>query len=339
MQAQLLSKIAEGHRRLSRWTWFGTMEASALLFGIAYLDYAHVLPANLFQMQPHPFWIPVVLASTCYGRSSAYFVAICATALDGALNWSAFAAHPDVYDFLITNSKNAILWLAAAAILGRFRERQLERLKASEDVRDQRTDEARILAERCRALAREAATLERRIASSGSSAAGSVLEIFQKVLRLPGARSVDGYKQALHLLIGAKDIEIYVPVETGWMALSGSNQSLTKAIPPELRDALESSDGVLSCMRPADAKFLDGHAAMAACIRSKSGQRLAIVLIGEVDPACMTTAGEAAISLGNFILGSRYLENEVSLLETQARHPKLQLKVVNGEPAKVQSSS
>ena len=339
MQAQLFSKIARVHRALSRWTWFGTMEAAILLLAIAYLDYSQMLSFKLIQLQPHPFWIPVILASTCYGRSAGYFVATCATVLDATLNWSEFAEHPDFYDFLITNSKNAILWLGAAAILGRFRERHLERLKESEEARDQRMEEGRILAERCRALAREAASLERRIASSGSSAAGSVLEIFQKVLRLPGARSVDGYKQALHLLIGAKDIEIYVPAETSWVALSGPNQGATKAVPAELCDAVEASDGVLSCLRPSDATLLDGQAAMAACVRGKNGRPLGVVLIGEVDPACMTTAGEAAISLGNFILGSRYLETEVPLLETQMRQPKLQLKIVNGETAKVQSSS
>ena len=335
MQIQF-SKIARLHGYLSRWAWFGTLETTALLFAMAFVDYAHWLPFRLTQLQPHPFWIPVVLAASCYGRPAGYFVAICATVLD----WSQFADHPDFYDFLVASSKNAILWLAAAAVLGRFRERQVERRREAEEARDQRTEEARILADRCRALARETADLERRIASSGASGAGSVLEVFQKVLRLPGALTIDGYKQALYLLIGARQIRVYVPDGPDWVALPGSEEIAIKAVPGVVCNAVASSANVLSCLRPADAELLNGYGAMAACVRGKDGRSVGVVFIGEVDPACITSAGEAAISLGSFILGSRYLETELPVLEdSRAQQPKVQLKVVNGEGARGQSQS
>lgn len=334
MQIQF-SRIARLHRYFSRWAWFGTLEMTALLFAMAAVDHAHWLPFRLTQLQPHPYWIPVVLAASCYGRPAGYFVAICATILD----WFQFADHPDFYDFLVASSRNAILWLIAAAVLGRFRERQVERRREAEEARDQRTEEARVLAERCRALAREAADLERRIASSGASAAGSVLEVFQKVLRLSGERSIDGYKQALHLLIGAKEIDIYVPDGSGWIALPDSGEIVPEVVPGEVCDAVASSANVLSSLRPADAELLNGYGAMAACVRGKDGRPVGVVFIGEVDPACMTSAGEAAISLGNFILGSRYLETETPVLEESRTHPKIQLKVVNSEGARGQSQS
>ena len=337
MQVQF-SGVSRLYRQLSRHAWFGTLEAIVLLVAMAYVEHAHWLPFSLVQLQPHPFWMPVVLAASCYGRSAGYLVVAGATLLDGALNWSEFAVQPDFYDLLVANSKNAVLWLAAAALLGRFHERQAQRRSEAESARDHRAEEARILAERCQTLAREAANLERRIASSGASAAGSVLEVFQKLLRLSGPRSVESYKHALHLLIGAKDIHVYVPTETGWMALPGQEEAPSEAVPAEVCDAVASSDKVLSCLRPTEAKLLYGYAAMAACLRDKAGKPIGVVFIREIDPACLTSAGEAAVSLGNFILGYRYLEEELPLLEPLMR-PKIQLKVINGDVARGQSQS
>jgi hypothetical protein len=337
MQVQL-SGISTLYRYLSRHAWFGTLEAIVLLVAMAYVEHVHWLPFRLVQLQPHPFWIPVVLAASCYGRSAGYLVVAGATLLDAALNWPEFAEQPDFYDLLVANSKNAVMWLVAAALLGRFHERQAQRRSDAESARDRRAEEARVLAERCQTLAREAANLERRVASSGASAAGSVLEVFQKLLRFSGPRSVEGYKYALHLLIGAKDMSVYVPFERGWMALPGQEEADGEVVPAAVCDAVAASEKVLSCMRPAEAELLNGYAAMAACVRDKTGTPIGVVFIREVDPACLTSAGDAAVSLGNFILGYRYLETDVPLLE-HALRPKVQLKVVNGDAARGQSLS
>jgi hypothetical protein len=276
--------------------------------------------------------LAVLLAACCYGRSAGFVVALGATALDGLLNWTALSEHVDFYDFLIANSWNAVLWLAAAAVFGRIQERQFERRREAEEARDQRTEEARTLAERCRALARATTDLERRIAASGASAAGSILEVFQKVARLSGPRSLDAYRKSLNLLIGAERVDIYVPSEEGWARLPGPDEPGSRPVPNELCDIVASSDGVLSALRSSDAKLLDGNAAMAACVRDKDGKPLGVAFIGEIDPSCMTAAGEAALSLSNFILANRYLEPEFPLLDDRfAQHPKIQLKVVNGE--------
>lgn len=332
MQVQLL-RLFRLHRYLSRWSWFGATEASLLLGVLALADHSGWFPVRLSEIQPHPFWVPVLLAASCYGRAAGFFVAGCAIVLDGFLNWSSFANHSDFYDFLTTNSANAVLWLLAAAVLGRFRERQVERYSQVELELGQRTEEARTLAERCRALARATSDLERRVAASGASAAGSVLELFHNVMQLSGPRSLDGYKKSLNLLVGAENIDVYVHGEIGWTRLSGQDDAGAPDIPPEVCEAVAASEGVLTCLRQADAEVLGGHAAMASAIRGEDGRLLGVAFIGELDPGCMTGAGDAAFMLSNFILANRYLEPHLPLLERPAQQPVVQLKIVNGESA------
>src|SRR5438045_1903767 len=100
MQVQF-SRISTLYRYLSRHAWFGTLEAIVLLVAMAYVEHAHWLPFSLVQLQPHPFWIPVVLAASCYGRSAGYIVVAGATLLDAALHWAEFAEQPDFYDLLV----------------------------------------------------------------------------------------------------------------------------------------------------------------------------------------------------------------------------------------------
>jgi len=319
-------------RRVAASPLLGAVELSVVLVIMAYVDTAQWYPYSLVSLEPHPYWVPVILAAVCYGRPVGYFVAACAAALDATLGWSDLASHADLYAFLAANLRDAILWVAAVAVLGRVHERNAERQSETEGALEERAEEARVLAERCRDLMQEAAAREKMIAASDASAAGSVLEIFEKMIRVPGWSNLDGYKQALNMLIGAIGVAVYVPSETGWVRLPGSDASTAKAVPDAICESIASSEGVLSCLRPTEALLLDGHAAMAACVRGRDNQAIGVVFIEEVDPECMTNAGEAAISLGSFILGSRYLEDAAPALESRhAKRPKLRLRVVHGE--------
>jgi hypothetical protein len=300
----------------------GFAEAAALLAIITLADLLGLFPFSVTQIQPHPFWLPVVLAACIYGRSVGYAIAILAALLDAALDWSDLAVHSDFYDFLIANSSNAAMWLGAATVFGAFRENHLKQLRETEEGREQRASEAQILSERCRSLVREVAKLESRIAASGGAAAAKTLDLFERLLKSPPAQAFEDYRQALHILIGANGVELHVPLGDSWInALpnegDAGNQSSDSAL-LRMCGIVGAGNRVYSCVRELDRDVLAGRVVLAAPIRSADGNLLAVLLVREADPACLGRAGEVAILLGNFILGARHFDHELPTLGSEA---------------------
>ena len=341
-------RILEGFKNLQSRKLAGVAETAALLAVIALADLLGIFPYSVTQIQPHPFWLPVILAASSYGRSVGYIIAVLAALIDAALEWPDLAKHSDFYDFLIANSTNAIMWLGAAAVLGAFRENHLERLRETEEAHEQRTSEAQILSERCRSLIREVAKLENRIAASGGSAVGKTLDLFERLMKLPPPQAFDGYRQALHLLIGADGVELHIPVEDGWMnALPSESAGESYALDSttsKICGIVGAGNRVYSCVRDLDREVLTGRAALAAPIRSSDGELLGVVLVREADPACLSRAGEVAILLGNFILGARHFDFDLPALGSGAdfhlrrQHLTSRLGITDGKSANAQVS-
>lgn len=310
--------LSEAFKSLQGRKFVGVAETAVLLAVMGLADLSGIFPTRVTEIQPHPFWLPVILAASIYGRSAGYVIAVAAAMTDVALNWPDLARHADFYDFLIANSTNAIMWLGAATVLGSFRESHLERLREIQDAHDRRASEAQILSERCRSLIREVGKLENRIAASGGSAVGRTLDLFERLLKLPQQQAFEGYRHALQLLIGAEGVEFLVPTEEGWAGallenLDDRNEALDHAT-SRICGIVGAGDRVYSCVRDLDREVLAGRAALAAPIRSGDGELYGIVLVREADPACLSRAGEVAITLGNFILGARHFEFELPAL-------------------------
>jgi hypothetical protein len=167
-------------------------------------------------------------------------------------------------------------------------------------------------------------------------------------LKLPPAQALEAYRQALHLLIGAEGVEIHVPVENGWVnVLQGEKEDGSRALDPtvsKICSTVGMGNRVYSCVRDLDREVLAGRVALAAPIRAADGRLLGVVLIYQADPACLSRAGEVAISLGNFILGARHSEYDLPLLGADAafqlRRPRLDAspRIADGSAARAQVS-
>src|SRR5262245_58955387 len=128
------------------------IEIVVILAAIAGIDALGLLPIRLASIEPHPFWIPVILSAALYGRLIGVVTVALATALDACLNWPALVSQTDLYAYLIEISRNPILWLLAVSVLGGIREKHLQRYEDSEAARQQRSIEAEALAQRCQVL-------------------------------------------------------------------------------------------------------------------------------------------------------------------------------------------
>ncbi len=123
---------------------------------------------NLTKLNPHPYWLPVLLISLQYGTLSgllAAAIAIIGTVFIGLPEQDIGEAY---FNYLVRAWAQPVLWLVVALLLGAFRMRQIEQrddlLHQVEDLQQQGRlldEHADALQGRCDRLERELVTKER----------------------------------------------------------------------------------------------------------------------------------------------------------------------------------
>jgi hypothetical protein len=290
---------------------FAKTDIVAIFVAIIVLDVSGLFSVPLLDVLPHPFWIPVVLAATLYGTGSGVFAAAVAIALDWISGWSEIAGYHDYYAYLLNNLREPIQWLIAAGLLGQIRQRHIDEAVALRDEIGERRTQAQALAQQARSLRDEIARLEHTVAVSGGGSVGRTIELLDGLAAADPHQLEETFCSTLQRLLGAEGISVLVLKRRngGRVVGSGKTQQGADTTPDNIStailDALVSEHRVLACRRSADADVLAGSAAMAAPIHGHDGRVLAVVLIREVDPACLVPAAEAALSLSCFILGRR----------------------------------
>jgi hypothetical protein len=100
-----------------------------LMFAI---DFLFASGHRFYDVQPHPYWIIVLLIACQYGTAEGLVAALVATAALLLGNLPAHEAGQDLYQYLLSVLRNPILWLIGAVMLGELRIRHVrerERLK------------------------------------------------------------------------------------------------------------------------------------------------------------------------------------------------------------------
>lgn len=112
-------------------------EALGMLIILTLLDVL-VFDGNRFwDVNPHPFWIPVLLIAVQYGTNEALVAALLATLLYLVGNIPAPAEGVDHYDHLYNVAINPILWFLSAFALGELRIRHVrERNRLITEIED-----------------------------------------------------------------------------------------------------------------------------------------------------------------------------------------------------------
>src|SRR3954447_11674816 len=122
----------DDNSRWSRWRGRGAeVPVSALLqlagfFVVALLIDHAFLDGNRFAgVQPHPFWIPVVLLSLQFGTNAGLLAVLTAGTCLLAGNLPEQMLSEDRFSYLLHLSTHPLLWLATALVIGEMRSRQL----------------------------------------------------------------------------------------------------------------------------------------------------------------------------------------------------------------------
>jgi polysaccharide biosynthesis protein PelD len=105
----------------------------ALFFGVAlWVDWALGNGQRFESVQPHPFWIPVLLLAIQYGTNEGVLAALVAAAALRGGNLPEQMISQDLYQYLYAMTREPILWLVAGVLVGELRMRQI---REREDLR------------------------------------------------------------------------------------------------------------------------------------------------------------------------------------------------------------
>lgn len=274
--------------------------AFAIIHGIDWLR----PELGVLDMQPHPFWIPLLLLSLQYGTVSglvAAGVAIAATMSAGLPEAGIGENH---FAYFLRVWGQPILWIAMALLVGQFRMRQIaskqELRRVNHALARQRADLAAHCArlrERGEMLDRELATrqgagplqalaalaaVERQLASGAPPSPADVLARLAPVA-FPGGR--------LTLLAVAADGALR-NADAG--PASGAHE-LDAGHP--LARALERGGEAIGVLDRGGEALLAGVALAAAPVRGADGAAVGVLLLDGVAPKSLGSEGLAALSL------------------------------------------
>ncbi|CAO3430221.1 GAF domain-containing protein [Azospirillum doebereinerae] len=167
-----------------------------LFFAVALgLDWAAGSGMRFEGVQPHPFWIPVLLLAIQYGTNEGVLAALVATVALRLGNLPEQTIAQDFYQYLFVLSREPILWLVSGVLIGELRMRQIrerEELRANLELARK---EAEAITRSYRALKSVKETLETRVAGQ----LRTVFTLYQ------AAKSIDRLDEG-EVMLGVADL-------------------------------------------------------------------------------------------------------------------------------------
>jgi hypothetical protein len=237
---------------------------------VASLDVSGLLPMPLGALEPHPYWIAVVLIALLHGTLPGLATAAIAALAHLASGSSPFVPGQDFYDWQLRAWREPVLWLLTATALGELRRRHdgvVAELKSTlaraETERRAVFEHARRLREHIGALEHEIALGDDRLEALCDLAELEDMDLERRAERIAAtARRLLGASAARVLARGR------APDEPSRRLLA----SLLDAGRPLLADD------------PADAPRLGGAGALAVAFATRGERPDAAILLADLDP-------------------------------------------------------
>lgn len=248
----------------------------------AALDYAIPSFPSLSEMQPHLFWLPILLVSLQYGTVSGLLAAGIAIAASALLGWSEQEPGENHFTFLLRVWSQPMLWLAAALVLGQFRMRQIEQKQDLQREVAELATQRKSIAEFAANLRQRCERLEREMVMRRGPAGRDVLVKLAHLQRgIPGQQQSNLVAEALELAFGRCQASIFavsgsgvqLAESFGWPAGVQRLTALDATHP--LVSAVVGDGRSVSVLEAGDEAALAGQGLAAVPIFSRDGTRVA----------------------------------------------------------------
>lgn len=284
--------------------------AFALIYGIDWLS----PQLGILDMQPHPFWIPVLMLGLQYGTVSglvAAGAAIAATLLSGLAEAGIGENH---FAYFLRVWGQPILWIAVALLVGQFRMRQIatkqELRLLSGTLARQRDD----LARHASGLRARCDVLERELAARRDAPPHRGIARLRAIVRDGDARPADldplieaafpGARARLYELVD--DVLVERRTRTSEDAREAPLQTIPRGHP--LHIAVVSGGSARSVLEPDGERMLDGIGLAAVPVHAVGSSNVRGVLVLESASASALDAdGLAALDVLARLCAARLL--------------------------------
>lgn len=271
-----------------------------VLLALIQLAHATVPGLDINDLEPSPYWLPILLLSLQYGTVAGLMAAGAATlayVLSGLPEQVIDEHH---FSYLLRVWALPILWIAVALILGQFRLRQIERKQELKSALDQRTQEAESLSVYARDLEKHARQLERQITSAAPAAGPELLDAIAG-LDVAGSDLTAALGRLFAAAFPGARVTVYAVnpagLEAGYSTAHGAAAKCSIAADHPVYRAAVSERRALSVLTANGEAELAGAALAAApVLHGESGRVVAVLTIEAADEAVLASGVEARLT-------------------------------------------
>lgn len=252
-----------------------------ILFGLlVMIDRLLMQPGDFAKLQPHPYWLPVILLSLQYGTADGVLAAATAILVNLALGPSSQGIAEDYYRYLMRVWSVPVAWILTAVVIGEVRTRQRSRMTELIGALAQARQQSAEITTHCQRLEDKIQRLERGFATDENFSLDGLAASLRE-LHIASAPSWTASLARAHRgLVGVGTLSLFVRSDRGFVRIAripdvtaatvrapaGTDGAADRAALVALLQRM--ADGrALSATRLDDARLLDGVAAMALPLR------------------------------------------------------------------------
>lgn len=274
---------------------------------------------RFWNTQPHPFWLPVLLLTFQYGTGAGVLASVFAILGLFTGNYPGPSFNQDAYEYIFSLSKNPILWLLCAVVLGELRIRHLREMEALREMTADYKHKRDLLYDAYMHMHALKNQYEAYVRGQNHGVSAS-FRAAKKLIRTDERMVLDNVSFFLNETIKAKEFSIYL--RYGEMLIPAMKNYSTQSHPEdffsrpgeELITAVIQEKKILCIASPEDEKILAGEALFAGPLQDEAGRVMGLLKIESLEFNDLTVETIEIFSavcecLGQALAVGRYYDN------------------------------
>ena len=322
----------------------GIIELVILFAALAVIDRLIMTPGDFAKLQPHPYWLPVILLSLQYGTADGMLAATVAILLDLALGWPSQGVAEDYYRYVVRVWAVPICWILTAIVIGEVRARQRTRIIELTGALDETRRQAADITGHCYKLDEKIQRLEREFATAEAFSLDALAAALRDLHHGDAGAWTESLGRVHRGLIGCGNLSLFVRtdrayVQVAHVSASPEHEPAAVVSPRDggrgslsaLLETVVAGQQALNALNRDDAASLDGVAAMAIPLTG------APLFTSEASGADAKAFEASAFEARQPLLGALLLDGlpvERLTIDTQNRLELLQREVVQALTAR-----
>jgi len=196
-------------RRLAGWRFAAWIEIALFLGAALLLDHFVFAGDRFFNVQPHPFWIIILLVAAQYGTGEALLATIACTAALLVGNIPDQPIDQDIYIYILTLCRNPILWLFTVVFVGEIGRRHRNRIDELLLEAEGGREHIRVLDDAYRKVAAAKSQLEVRVAGQMKTVV-ALYQAARAIDRLAPEEVLNGVDKIIQTILDPQQYSVFL---------------------------------------------------------------------------------------------------------------------------------